>query len=112
MHRDTESLKGENEQIVMGKTWGSQAGDLRKTVNDEKAQKGKSPQRHYLGYPYNPPRIRVGNSIPLRVGNRSHESQNSKCSQQTTAARTKLLPDQFCPRHSQAYFTRYLRPQE
>lgn len=102
MHRDTESLKCENEQNVMGKTWGSQAGDLRKTANDEKAQKGKSPQRHYLRYPYNPP----------RAGNRSQESQNSKCSQQTTAARTKLLPDQFCPRHSQAYSTRHSRPQE
>ena len=68
MHGDTESLKYENERNVMGKTWGSHAGDLRKTANDEKAQKGKSPRRHYLGYPNNPP----------RAGNQSQESQNAK----------------------------------
>lgn len=47
MHRDTASLKCENEQRVTGKAWGRQAGGLRKTANDEKAQEEESPQRRY-----------------------------------------------------------------
>lgn len=70
----------------MGKTRGSQAGDLRKTANEEKAQKGKSP-RQYRGDPCSPP----------RAGNQGQESRTLKRSQQTSATRTELLPDRFCP---------------